>query len=527
VDDLVWLLEHPEYEHRVVDIRTFIDSSEYLNAAKECWDSVKDDLEALFNGSYTEAVFCEAIGAGKSFKSSIIIAYMVYRILCLKDPQTYLGLAKGSNICFLNMSVRAEQSKKVVFGEIKARIDNSPWFMKFYQPSPDIRSELRFAKNITIFPGNSKETFPLGYNMLGGVMDEAAFYTDTDARDVAEDMFNALHSRIKNRYGDNGLLVMISSPRYVNDFIERKMKEAQSNNKIFSRRKKLWESKPLSKFKGKWIDFEGYQIPAEFETEARRNPEAFKRDYLAIPSLALEPFFKQLNLVEKAIDPKLEHPIDEQGRFKDWFKGKGKQYRIHIDLSSKRDSTGFAMAHNDGDTVVVDLMLRIKPPVGGEIDFAEIRAMIFSLRARGFEITGVTYDGWQSIDSLQRLKAEGFNAETFSVDKDTAAYDTLKEKINEGKIKYYEYKPFLEEIQRLELIEGKKVDHPPVNGSKDVTDAVAAVVYQCVANPNNVMFWVGGGSRELSSEEQLMKGAVMAADGRCTYNYYAGRRKPC
>src|SRR3990167_1561482 len=146
LDDLLWYLEHPEYEHRVVDIRTFIDSSDYLNAATECWPSIKDDLEELFKGGYTEAVFCEAIGSGKSYKSSLIIAYMTYRVLCLKDPQGYFGLAKGTAICFINVSVRADQSRKVVFGEIKSRIDNSPWFRKFYPPDPDIRSELRFPK---------------------------------------------------------------------------------------------------------------------------------------------------------------------------------------------------------------------------------------------------------------------------------------------------------------------------------------------------------------------------------------------
>lgn len=57
LDDLAWLIEHPECGERVVDIRTFIDSPGYLNASRECWSSVKDDLEELFNGTCNEAVF--------------------------------------------------------------------------------------------------------------------------------------------------------------------------------------------------------------------------------------------------------------------------------------------------------------------------------------------------------------------------------------------------------------------------------------------------------------------------------------
>jgi len=476
LEDFVWFSEYPEYDHRVVDIKTFIEHEDYLNGGKECWESIKDDLVELFEGAYTEAVFCEGIGAGKSYKSSVIIAYMVYRVLCLRNPQEDLNLAKGSNICFINMSVRAEQSRKVVFGEIKGRIDNSPWFQKYFPSDPYIRSELRFAKGVIIFPGNSQETFPLGFNVFGGVMDEAAFYTTTKDRDVAEDMFNSLYSRIKNRFGDRGLLVMISSPRYVDDFIEKKMIEAQTNKKIFSRRKMLWDSKPPSCFSGEWIDFEEYKIPIEFEIESKRNPEVFKRDYMAIPSLALEPYFKQWDLIEKCIDEKLEHPVDEKGNFKPWFRGKDKVwYFIHVDLSVKRDSTGIAMCHHEGEIVIVDFMLRIKPPIGGEIQFSDVRDMILDLNARGFYLALVTYDGWQSVDSIQILQNHFINCETLSVDRDTRAYDTLKERIYEGKLKYYKYEPFFQELKRLELVDGKKIDHPP-NGSKDVTDAVAGAV---------------------------------------------------
>jgi len=478
LDDFAWSLENPEFQHRIVNVRTFIDSPDYLNASKECWSSVKDDLEELFSGDYTEAVFCEGIGAGKSYKSSIIIAYMVYKVLCLRNPQEFLGLAKDSDICFINMSIRAEQSKKVVFGEIKGRIDNSPWFQRHYPSDPNIRSELKFPKGVIIFPGNSQETFPLGFNVFGGVMDEAAFYTQTKEHDTAEEMFNALHNRIKNRFGEQGLLVMISSPRYVDDFIEKKMREAQTNKKIFSKRKMLWDSKPPSSFCGERIDFEEYKIPIEFETEAKRNPEVFKRDYMAMPSLALEPYFKQWDLIEKCIDEKLEHPVDVEGQFKPWFKGKNKVwYYAHIDLSLTRDSTGLAIAHNEDNMVIVDLMLRIKPPIGGEIQFADIRGMILELKSRGFRFGKVTFDGWQSIDSIQILKNHFIRSETLSLDKDTQGYDTLKERIYEGKIKYYRYEPFLEEMRRLELVDGKKIDHPP-NASKDVADAVAGAVLQ-------------------------------------------------
>ena len=81
LNDLIWLSEHPEHEHRVVGIREFIDSPDYLNAKNECWPNIKDDLEDLDNSGCTEAVLCYAIGGGKSFASSILIVHRAYKVL--------------------------------------------------------------------------------------------------------------------------------------------------------------------------------------------------------------------------------------------------------------------------------------------------------------------------------------------------------------------------------------------------------------------------------------------------------------
>jgi hypothetical protein len=301
------------------------------------------------------------------------------------------------------------------------------------------------------------------------------------------------------------------------------MKEAQSNPKIFSRRKSLWQSKPLSKFSGNWIDFDGYKIPAEYEIEAKRNPEVFKRDYLALPSLALEPYFKQWNLVEASIDENLKHPIGPDGRFYDWFKGKpGRTYYGHIDLSLTTDATGIAICHKEDKKIITDLIMRIKAPEGGEIDIAEVRNVIYELKSRGFSIFKCTWDQFQSASSIQEFNKMGINSERLSIDKDLACYETLKEAINTGKFKVYRSEDFLKELRRLELIEGKRVDHPK-GSSKDLTDAVAGAVYNC-ATAAEFSFGFAGGNRLITPQEQSREDATRTADGRIPYGFNRGRR---
>ena len=528
LDDFLWLAEHPEYEEKPVSIRTFINGSDYMNAKDECWEPIKDDLSELFKGydnpgmewEYTEAVFNEGISGGKSYKASIIITYLVYRMLILKDPHKFLHLARGSGIYFLNMSLRADQAKKVVFGEINQRVYNSPWFReRNYLPNPNVKSELQFPKSITIVPGNSKETFPLGFNLLAAIMDEAAHYAETATHDVAEEMFNALYTRIKHRFGNKGMLIMISSPRYVDDFIEKKMEEAKTNKRIYTVRKTSWDSKPKTTDYfpiGGTFEMEGYIIPNEYKTEAERNFDRFKRDIMAIPSLAIDPYFKQWALVEAAVDPQQFYPLTEDGFIKKDFRGKpGKQYYMHIDLSLTTDATGIAMCHMENGVIIIDLVMKIKAPQDREIDLAEIKSIVYGLKKMGFDIAKVTYDSFESASSIQELNKQGFNAERLSVDKDLAPYETFKEAIYTGRCKVCFYKPLLDELKRLELIKGKKVDHPPIHGgSKDCADACAGAVYNCVTSQNNFMFWFAGNKEKQQTQEDIWgRAATQTATG--------------
>ncbi len=528
-----WVAEHPAYIEAPVSIRTFINHPEYCNARDECWEPIKDDLSGLFVGyddplmewKFNEAVFDEGIGGGKSYKASQIITYLVYRILLLKDPQKLLGLARGSSIYFINMSIRGDQAKKIVFGEIKQRIENAPWFKRHgFLPDPNIKSELRFPKNINVVPGNSKETFPLGFNLLGGVMDEAAWYTETESHDVAEEMFNALHNRIKNRFGNKGMLVMISSPRYVDDFIEKKMAEAKTNNRIYTVRKTSWDSKPKYLFSGATIQIENFTIPKEYEVEALRNWERFKRDYMAIPSLALEPYFKRWELVMAGVDTNMKNPVNPDLTLQPWFRGNPNYtYYGHIDLSLTTDATGIAICHREQEKIIIDMMMRIKAEKGKEIDISGINAIIFELKARGFSIFKCTFDQFQSAASIQEFNRQGLNSERLSVDKDLGPYETLKEGIYTGKVKYYHLQEFLDEMQRLELVKGKKVDHP-ANSSKDICDAVAGAVWNCVVNANDFDFWFAGSTKGKTKEEMLQEDTLLPVDGNVPYGYFRGRR---
>ena len=317
--------EATPYSEYPPDIDEFILASNYANLGGDppiACQAVQNILLDIFAQpqQYNEVALLWGIGAGKSFLCSVAIAYMVFRTLCLRDPQSYYGLAPGSQITFTNFSVSADQAAKVVFHEVKQRIDKAPCFQwDGFERNMKLTSELHWPeKNVVVMPGNSRETSALGLNILGAVVDEAAWLevvertmrqagrASSGEYDAAEELYSALVGRVGKRGNKNwrrhSLFFMISSPRYVDDFVSRKMDEAETNSSIYARILPSWEGTSKLSLSGKtFVDPTCGEVPVEYEAEFIRNTERARRDYGAVPSAVIDAYFSSDKL-EEAID---------------------------------------------------------------------------------------------------------------------------------------------------------------------------------------------------------------------------------
>ena len=506
-----WLLENPGFREQPVDVITFVKDKQYLDMMNpdgscQVYPAILELIKEVFSGeiknlriSYNEVIFCAGIGSGKSFFSSICMSYILYMVGCLKNPAAYFNKARGTQIYLMNMSVNEKSAKKVVFGEIKARIDGSEWFENRMPYDKRIGSELRFNKqNLSIIPGNSQESFFEGYNILAGVIDEADAHKKTEDKDFAEVGYDAIKGRIKSRFGVRGLIIIIGSPKTTQGFIMTKMREAEGLKRTLARRMAIWEAHPASEYCGKTFKYKKgvieIDVPIEYEDDFKRNPEKSLKDLAAIPLYASEPFFSYPEKVLEGFNEETEIPTTFDGKLKQDFKCFDRIKRtVHIDLGINKnggDACGVAMGHVskmvkiNGEhlpIIKIDLMIRITAKPGSEIIIADVRQFIYKLIDRKFKIFLVTMDGWQSTDSLQQFKKRRLRAELLSIDRTTAPYEATKEAIYDERLDYYEYQPFMDECVKLELVNGDKVDHQP-KGSKDVSDAVAGVVHNLLTN---------------------------------------------
>ena len=547
-DETAWLLANPHFRERPATVEEFL-GPRYLNIRS----GMRESLIVVLNNvmgetvgtvkptAVSRALFTGAIGIGKTTLASIILPYLVHWCLCLKDPCDYFDLLPGSRIAFMLMSTSERQARNVLFGDIKARIKHSPWF-KNTPIDPKLKNTINFqGTDLWILPGDSRETTFEGYNILGGILDEADSHTVTDEKDYAEVGYDTIRLRMTSRFGHKGFIMIIGQRKSDAGFAERMYQEFLNDDDAYAISLTIWESMgnefyaddegnvnwffydPDSKniVDAEYAHVAGQdhliQVPETYRIDFLRDPPKALKDLAGIPPSSEDPFIglrdrilsarfrgQEANFVD--VDPtQPTYPVDLGGILHPEFYATDSIPRVaHMDIaySAKGDGLGIAMGHIarmvevDGELkpyIVIDLLYRMKAKPGDEVRLADARNVLYVLRnERKFNITEITLDGFQSKDSEQQFKRRRFRSRLLSVDKERGPYFDLREAIYDERIEWPTLRAVLDldgnpvDILVRELSQlsddGRKIDHPPL-GSKDVADCVAGVTWNLMT-PN-------------------------------------------
>lgn len=124
-----------DYEEIPVDIETFICDPLYLgrstNEGRAIYPFWLETLKRLYSpdAKYFECILSGAIGIGKTTIANIGISYMLYKLLCLRDPQSYYQLIPGDKIIIAFFNITLELSQGVAFQNLQSMLKESPWFL--------------------------------------------------------------------------------------------------------------------------------------------------------------------------------------------------------------------------------------------------------------------------------------------------------------------------------------------------------------------------------------------------------------
>jgi hypothetical protein len=540
-NDFLEVLKENQFDEIPVDAKTFVESADYLGQPElsliqyeivEAMSQIyrKEELQEIFGSvagaqyfdKYTknEIILQLGKGSGKDFVSTVACAYIVYKLLCLKDPARYYGKPSGDAIDIINVAINAQQAKNVFFKGFKTKIEKSPWFAGKYNAKAD---SVEFDKSITVYSGHSERESHEGLNLLLAVLDEISGFasevgTGNEQGKTAENIYKAFRGSVDSRFPDLGKVVLLSFPRYQGDFISKRYedviaeKETIEKKHLFIMNEDLPHDDPNNQFEISWEEdtILSYKVPkvlalkkTTWDVNPTRKIDDFKlafytdlgdamMRFACTPTFASDAFFKQKDKLEKCMT--LRNPVDNFRRFDESFKpDPEKIYYIHADLAQKHDKCAVAIAHVDkwvniqvikdyqqvAPMVIVDAVAWWEPKAEGPVNLSEVKQWIINLRRQGFNIGVVSFDRWQSFDIQQELKAVGIKTDTVSVAK--KHYEDLAMMIYEERVALPRIPLLLEEMSELKIMKNTRVDHPRKK-SKDLADAVCGAVFGAISH---------------------------------------------
>jgi hypothetical protein len=540
-NEFLEVLKDNPFEEMPVDAKTFVESPQYLGqpplstiqydiveAMSQIYkQSEVEEIMGATNGAryYKKFTKNEIIlqlgkGSGKDFTSTVAVAYIVYKLLCLKDPATYYGKPPGDAIDIINVAINAQQAKNVFFKGFKTKIEKSPWFAGKYNAKMD---SIEFDKSITVYSGHSERESHEGLNLLVAVLDEISGFasevgTGNEQGKTADNIYKAFRGTVDSRFPDLGKVVLLSFPRYQGDFISKKYDDVVLEKETIQRSHRYVINPDLPNDQsGNYLEIAwdedhilSYKYPGVFalkrptwEVNPTRSIEDFKiafytdmgdamMRFLCTPTYSSDAFFKQQEKVRACMT--IRNPIDNSKRFDETFKpDPNKKYFVHADLAQRHDKCAVAIAHVEKwvsvqvmkdyeqvvPMVIVDAVVYWEPKVEGPVNLSEVKQWIQNLRRQGFDIGMVSFDRWQSFDIQNELKAVGIRTETVSVAK--KHYEDMAMLMYEERLAMPAIELLFEELTELKIMKNNRVDHPR-KSSKDLADAVCGAIFGAISH---------------------------------------------
>jgi hypothetical protein len=395
-----------DYREIPVGPKEFLDNPDYFNhigkQAYPIWRQHFLDINTDSNKYYI--ILTGSIGCGKDFFTYLLLAYEIYKIMCLKDPHKFFARAENRNIVFSLISITKTQTKKVLFEPLKNALDGSPWFQKNAPRNKDKNDviELRSPADdgtgkyghITIEYGAPNNASVIGEDVYTAAMDEANFMQVIEkskkvrgvnkeynqAKLIHDNILRRMESRFLKNGKLPGKLIVLSSRQYPDDFVETKIKEIRDKDFAYVCEHSFYEVKRKDFSEEEFrvlIGTERYSsrilkddeevedteakiisVPMDFYNQFETDIDGAIRDIAGCATLTVRNFLRDRAKVFSCIKPEIENPFSaitttlDDGHFLlhnivnkiD----KSAIRTVHLDLSSSGDATGFCMAHISG-----------------------------------------------------------------------------------------------------------------------------------------------------------------------------------
>ena len=245
-------LKYSDYEEIPVPIDEFIWNDRYLGKGLCMVDQYTgekrstvfpywiDTLKKIFPDNlttkYNTLILSGAIGLGKTLVAVVAQLYLLYRMMCLKDPYAFYGLQSIDKITFSMLNVTIEAAQGVGWSKAQELIQSSDWFMEHGNMNASrTNPQWQPPKGIELIFGSSNRHV-VGRALYSNISDEVNFGIGNNVekqKAKLKKMISQIDARMISRFGKGTYLptlnIIISSKDSEQSFLESYIEMKRQN----------------------------------------------------------------------------------------------------------------------------------------------------------------------------------------------------------------------------------------------------------------------------------------------------------
>ena len=261
--DNLWL---QDYKELPVDLDTFLCDDRYLGLTNREGQAIypywKQSMHDIFDAGnqYTQCIFTGATRIGKTSTAITCAAYMLYRMMCLRDPQKFFQKKEISQFSLLFFNLTLDLAKSVAFKEFNSTLAMSPWFQNHGMMSRSLKDPVYIPEGSKIvIEAASDVSHSLGKQIFCCVLDEVNF-ARSGVKDIQKakarikEIYDSAVARVEGTFRQQGevygKIFAVSSKKTDSDFLEDHVQQQleAGNIHLISFDKPQWEVLPPDQF---------------------------------------------------------------------------------------------------------------------------------------------------------------------------------------------------------------------------------------------------------------------------------------
>ena len=483
---------YEDYAEIPVDILTFVDDYNYLGNAwhdaqgnSKLYPYWRKELVKIFpnnlDTNVNNAIFTGSRGRGKSEIASLCMAYILHRLLCLKNPVEHFHLKPTEKVVLAFMNIKLDLAEEIGIAKFQNTIKSSPWFLA-HGTLEGRTNKVWIPQKYRDANGNEKEAIDIkigsqsddliGLPVFAVFFDEISFIKNRDIeaqKTKAKDMIDTALGGMDTRFiykGKNPTLLMLASSKrsdksFLEDYIKKKL--ASEGTNVYISDGPVWECKPEGTYGDEWFtialgnkflesvivpegadwkDYEakGYKplkVPMMLKHKFEEDMERNLCDFAGISSSSISKYINGeawKSLIRNDYQNAFSSDIleigdgpDDDVQYYNFFdvnkipeSVRNKPLFIHLDMSYTGDKTGIAGTFIDGKKPSVD------PALENNDLFYRVGFSTSIKAPKGRHISFA-----KNRNFIYWLKAQGFNIRGITSDT-YQSYDTGQELLSKG-----------------------------------------------------------------------------------------------